>query len=79
MKNVKALCAQAMVLFQAAAQQGAPMGLVWQAYLHLWGLGVPQNTAAARKLYEAGASTGDGAACYNLGMLLMGGVSGVLP
>lgn len=65
-----------MVLFAAAAQQGAPMGLVWQAYLHLWGLGVPQNATAARRLYEAGASTGDGAACYDLGVLLMGEAHG---
>ena len=75
----EALCAQAMVLFQAAAQQGAPAGISWQAYLHLAGLGVPANATAARQLYEAGASIGDGAACYDLGVLLMGEGQGFCP
>jgi TPR repeat protein len=67
---------QAMVLFQAAAQQGDPGGLVGQAYLHMHGLGTPVNVTAARLAYEAGASTGNADACYNLGMWLGGAGAG---
>ena len=61
-----------MVLFEAAAQQGDPGGLVGQAYLHMHALGTPLNVTAARLAYEAAASTGHAEACYNLGMWLGG-------
>ncbi len=68
---------QALVLYQAAAELGDPAGLMALGYMHMHGFGTPRNTSAAIDLYEGAALMGYPDACYNLGSLYGGEISGL--